>query len=132
VPWLAIVVLLTGWPVGALLAGLVAAVVPGTLGRIRQEADTVARTEAVAAWTEMLRDTLAAAAGLEEAIAATATAAPEPIRPEVQRLGRRLDHGTLPTRWNASRTSWPTRPRTSSSPRCSPPPAAKPGSWCRC
>jgi tight adherence protein B len=91
-----VVLLLTGWPVGALLAGLVAAVVPGTLGRIRQEADTVARTEAVAAWTELLRDTLAAAAGLEEAIGATAAAAPEPIRPEVQRLGRRLDHGTLP------------------------------------
>jgi tight adherence protein B len=91
-----VVLLLTGWPVGALLAGVIAAVVPSTLGRIRKEADAVARTEAVAAWTELLRDTLAAAAGLEEAIAATATAAPEPIRPEVQRLGRRLDHGTLP------------------------------------
>jgi tight adherence protein B len=86
----------TGWPVGALLAALVAAVVPGSLGRIRGEADTVARTEAVAAWTELLRDTLAAAAGLEEAIAATATAAPEPIRAEVARLGRRLEHGSLP------------------------------------
>jgi tight adherence protein B len=86
----------TGWPVGALLAGLVAAVVPGTLGRIRREADTVARTEAVAAWTEMLRDTLAAAAGLEEAVAATAAQAPEAIRGEVQRLRRRLDHGALP------------------------------------
>ena len=88
--------LVTGWPVGALLAGLVAGVVPGTLGRIRQETTTVARTEAVAAWTEMLRDTLAAAAGLEEAIGATAAAAPEPIRVEVERLGRRLEHGSLP------------------------------------
>lgn len=91
-----VVLLVTRWPVGALLAGLVAVVVPGALGRIRQEADTVARTEAVAAWTELLRDTLAAAAGLEEAIGATAAAAPEPIRSEVKRLGRRLEHGTLP------------------------------------
>lgn len=88
--------LVTGWPVGALLAGLVAAVVPGTLRQMRLEATTVARTEAVAAWTEMLRDTLAAAAGLEEAIAATAEAAPEPIRAEVERLGRRLERGSLP------------------------------------
>ncbi|MBS3939873.1 MAG: type II secretion system F family protein [Actinobacteria bacterium] len=88
--------LVTGWPVGALLAGLVAAVLPSTLGRMRLEATSVAHTEAVAAWTEMLRDTLSAAAGLEEAIAATAEAAPEPIREEVERLGRRLERGSLP------------------------------------
>jgi tight adherence protein B len=91
-----VALVVTGWPVGALLAGLVAVVVPGTLGRMRQEATTVARTEAVAAWTELLRDTLAAAAGLEEAIRATTDAAPEPIRAEVARLGHRLEHGTLP------------------------------------
>jgi tight adherence protein B len=88
--------LLTGWPVGALLAALVAALMPGTLGRMRQEAEVVNRTEAVAAWTEMLRDTLAAAAGLEEAVTATAGAAPEPIRTEVERLARRLERGSLP------------------------------------
>ena len=87
---------LTGWPVGALLAGLAAIVVPGALGRMRHEAATVDRTEAVAAWTEMLRDTLAAAAGLEEAITASADAAPEPIRAEVARLARRLERGSLP------------------------------------
>ena len=88
--------LLTGWPVGAALAAVVAVVVPGTLGRMRLEAVAVGRTEAVASWTEALRDTLAAAAGLEEAIVATATAAPESIRVEVERLARRLEHGSLP------------------------------------
>lgn len=85
----------TGWPVGALLAALVAAIVPGTLGRLREETATVARTEAVATWTEMLRDTLAAAAGLEEAVSATADAAPEAIHGEVTRLARGLERGSL-------------------------------------
>lgn len=86
---------LTRWPVGAVLAGLVAAVVPETLRRIRAESALVIRTEAVAAWTEMIRDTLAAAAGLEEAVLATGHAAPEAIRPEVDQLARRLRHGQL-------------------------------------
>ena len=87
---------LTGWPVGALLAALATIVVPGALGRMRQEAALVDRTEAVASWAEMLRDTLAAAAGLEEAVTATAGSAPEPIRAEVARLARRLERTSLP------------------------------------
>lgn len=86
---------LTRWPVGAVLAGIVAAVVPETLRRMRAESELVTRTEAVAAWTEMIRDTLAAAAGLEEAVLSTGHAAPEAIRPEVDRLARRLRHGQL-------------------------------------
>ncbi len=83
------------WPVGAVLAGVVAAVVPDTLRRMRAESELVTRTEAVAAWTEMIRDTLAAAAGLEEAVLFTRHAAPEAIRQEVDRLARRLRHGQL-------------------------------------
>ncbi len=86
---------LTSWPVGALLAAVVAGMAPGTLGRLRAETETVARSEAVAAWTEMLRDTLAAAAGLEQAVLASAQAAPEAIRPEVVGLSRRLQHEPL-------------------------------------
>src|SRR5690606_23122123 len=51
------------------------------------------RVEAVAAWTELLRDTLAAAAGVQQTILATATTAPEPIRPQVASLADRLRHG---------------------------------------
>ena len=50
----------------------------------------VARTEAIAGWAEMLRDTLSAAAGLEQAILATAPVAPAPIRTEVLALAERL------------------------------------------
>lgn len=86
---------LTGWPVGAGLGALAALTVPQILRQARTEEEAVTRTEAVAAWTEMLRDTLAGAAGLEETIRATAPAAPAPIRAEVARLARRLEHQSL-------------------------------------
>ena len=47
--------------------------------------------EAIAGWAEMLRDTMAGAAGLEQAIVATATVAPLPIRAEVVTLSVRLE-----------------------------------------
>jgi Flp pilus assembly protein TadB len=53
--------------------------------------EAVGRIEAVAGWSEMLRDTMAGAAGLEQAIVATATVAPLPIRAEVATLAVRLE-----------------------------------------
>lgn len=82
--------LLTGWLVGGLLAGLAAVALPRFLGGGEARAAAVARAEAIAAWAEMLRDTMAAAAGIEEAISSTAEVAPVPIREPVQRLARRL------------------------------------------
>lgn len=83
----------TGWVVGAVLAGLACWSLPRILGRDPEQARRVARIEAVASWTEMLRDTLAAAAGLEQAILATAPLAPAPIRPEITELASRLENG---------------------------------------
>lgn len=80
----------TGWPVGALLAGAFALAAPGLLGGKKAAEAAIARTEAVAAWTETLRDTLAAAAGLQRAIVATAAVAPGPIAEEVGALAARL------------------------------------------
>src|SRR5581483_5230618 len=57
----------------------------------RRRESAIARTEAVAAWAEMLRDTMAGAAGLQEAVAATARVAPEAIRPEVRALAMRIE-----------------------------------------
>lgn len=91
-----LMLLLTGWLVGALLVGIAATAGPRAVRRAREQERHVQRTEAVATWTEMLRDTLAAAAGLEQAIQATATLAPAPIRPEITRLAHRLEHGHLP------------------------------------
>lgn len=53
--------------------------------------------EALAVWIEQLRDTMAGARGLEQAIAATADTAPNLIRPSVIRLADRLDHESLST-----------------------------------
>lgn len=87
--------LVTGWSVGALLAALAAASLPRLFERQGDELAAVERMEAVAAWADMLRDTMAAAAGLEEAIISTAPVAPEPIRPAVRRLAGRLTRERL-------------------------------------
>lgn len=86
---------LTAWPVAGLLAALGGWVGPETLKRTRGPLDDAERAEAIAAWTELIRDTLAAAAGLEEAILASADAAPEQIRTEVSLLARRLKRDSL-------------------------------------
>ena len=110
--------LATGWPAGTVLAGLAAWSAPSVLGRDQDAAGPVARIEAIAGWTEMLRDTTSAAAGLEQAIAATAPLAPEAIRPQVTALAGRLAAGTGWTRRCASSPARsPTRSPTWSSPR---------------
>ena len=81
----------TGWPVGAVLAALAGWGAPGLLGGTRGAQVAVGRIEAIASWAEMLRDTMAGAAGLEQAIVATAPVAPLPIRAEVATLAARLD-----------------------------------------
>jgi hypothetical protein len=84
--------LVTRWPVGVLIGAATAAALPGMLGQGRARRRAIAKVEAIAVWTEMLRDMMAAASGLEEAIVATARTAvvPEPIRPEVTALAARL------------------------------------------
>jgi hypothetical protein len=81
----------TGWPVGAVLAGLAGWGAPSLLAGTGRQQAAVGRIEAVAGWAEMLRDTMAGAAGLEQAIVATAALAPLPIRAEVATLAVRLD-----------------------------------------
>lgn len=83
----------TGWVVGAVLAGLAAWSLPPVMGRDRGHERRLARIEAVAGWTEMLRDTLSAAAGIEQAILATADLAPAAIRDEVGALAGAVENG---------------------------------------
>lgn len=83
----------TGWIVGSVLAAMLALLLPRSWRRAREQDELVERTEAIASWTEMMRDTLAAAAGLEQAIITTAAHAPVPIRDEIGRLARRLGRG---------------------------------------
>ncbi|MGH8877025.1 MAG: type II secretion system F family protein [Stackebrandtia sp.] len=83
----------TSWPVAGLAAGALAWAAPVVFGPDRDGAATLARTEAVAAWSESLRDSLSAAAGLEQAIIVTAKFAPPAIATQVARLADRLDDG---------------------------------------
>ncbi|MFJ8813790.1 type II secretion system F family protein [Amycolatopsis thermoflava] len=85
--------LLTGWVVGAILAGLACWGLPRVLGHDPEHARRIARVEAIATWTEMLRDTLSAAAGLEQAVLATAPLAPPAIRSEVGELAAGIENG---------------------------------------
>jgi tight adherence protein B len=85
----------TGWPVGALLAAAAGWGLPGLLAGTKYRNAAVGRIEAVAGWAEMLRDTMAGAAGLEQAIVATATVAPLPVRTEVATLAIRLQSERL-------------------------------------
>lgn len=81
----------TGWPVGAVLAGLAGWGAPALAGGTKDRQRAVGRIEAIAGWAEMLRDTMAASAGLEQAIIATAPLAPLAIRAEVAGLAVRLE-----------------------------------------
>lgn len=84
---------LTGWVVGAVLAAAAVWFLPRLVGPDHAHVRRVARIEAIASWTEMLRDVLSAAAGLEQAVLATAPLAPAAIRGEVATLAARLESG---------------------------------------
>lgn len=90
-----VVVLVTGWPVGAALAGALAAQVPTLFGGRAARERELARAEAIAAWTSQLRDMLVVGSGILETIEVTAPLAPRPIRAEVARLAVGLRGGRL-------------------------------------
>lgn len=81
---------ITGWPVAAIATGCAVAATPWWARRDNR-AGHIERTEAIATWTEMIRDNMAGAAGLEQALVATSRLAPVAIRPEVRRFAVRLD-----------------------------------------
>jgi tight adherence protein B len=88
----ALVAVVTGWPVAAVLAGVAVFCAP-TFLRTTRRANAATRTEAIAIWTELLRDTLAGAAGLSQAIIATGPLAPQSLRAETTALSAHLSNG---------------------------------------
>ena len=85
----------TGWPVALPLAATAIFGLPRLFGQT-SGSGAISRIEAVATWTEMLQGTLAASAGLSQAIITTAPLAPAPIRPATKRLADRLGAGMQP------------------------------------
>lgn len=90
----ALAVLLVRWPVAVVAAGAAGWFIPLPGDKAaRQRAE--ARTEAIAQWCEMLRDTAGTARGIEGMLIATAASAPAPIRPELRRMAHRLENEPL-------------------------------------
>jgi Flp pilus assembly protein TadB len=89
-----LVLLLTRWVVGAAGVALLT-LAWGSLGGAAGERRSIARLEALATWTESLRDTIAGAVGLEQAIPASLRAAAPSLREPLTRLVDRL-HTRMP------------------------------------
>lgn len=85
---------ITRWPVAVIAATALGFFGSDLFGGRGRRAAGVDRSVAVAAWSEMLRDTLSASSGLEEAIAATAPLTAPSIRPALTGLVAQL--GRLP------------------------------------
>jgi tight adherence protein B len=79
----------TRWPVAAVGAAVATWLVMGRRGR-SSPAGEIERTEALAAWAEMLRDGVGTPRGIEGIITSTASTAPPLIRPTVMRFAHRL------------------------------------------
>lgn len=90
-----LVYIVTAWPIAALYAIGAGVLAPTLLLAKRERRKAIERVEAIAIWVETLRDTMAASAGLQEALRLSASIAPEPIRDEVRDLTVRLQHESL-------------------------------------
>ncbi|GLY33083.1 type II secretion system F family protein [Kineosporia sp. NBRC 101731] len=84
------ILLITAWPVAAVAGVVMILAWPALMGGAREERRQAERLEALALWTESLRDTIAGAVGLEQAIIATSRAAPGPIADDIVTLADRL------------------------------------------
>ncbi|MEK7411464.1 MAG: hypothetical protein AAB327_08815 [Actinomycetota bacterium] len=87
--------LVTGWIIVGFVACVVVGLVPGIGAPPAYRRDEQVLVEAIATWTEQLRDTLAGSHGLEQVIIATAPHAPLAIAPAVERLSVFISYGSL-------------------------------------
>ncbi|OIK01204.1 type II secretion system F family protein [Streptomyces monashensis] len=85
-----VVLLLTRWVVAGIAAGVLVFFWNRLFGGAAEERAAMRRVEALASWTESLRDTIAGAVGLEQAIPASARAAAPVLRPHLDALVDRL------------------------------------------
>jgi tight adherence protein B len=85
-----VILALTRWPVAAVAASVLVLSWDSLFGGAKAERTSMARVEGLAAWTESLRDTIAGAVGLEQAIPATVYAASPAIQSQLRLLVDRL------------------------------------------
>jgi len=87
--------LITGWPVAGIGVAVLVFFWHQLFGGLSHERLGMQRVEALAMWTESLRDTIAGAVGLEQAIPASARSAGPLLRPHLDALMDRL-RGRMP------------------------------------
>lgn len=85
-----VVLAVTQWVVLAVAMGLLVGFWKRIFGGVAEERRAIERLEGLAGWTEALRDTIAGAVGLEQAIPATTINAAPLIRPSLNLLVDRL------------------------------------------
>ncbi|OON78489.1 type II secretion system F family protein [Streptomyces tsukubensis] len=85
-----VVLVLTRWAVAGIAAGILVFFWNKLFGGAGEERAAMRRVEALAAWTESLRDTIAGAVGLEQAIPSSARASAPVLRPHLDALVDRL------------------------------------------
>jgi tight adherence protein B len=85
----------TGWTLVSLTAGVVGGLSSSALGPTGRRRDDRMLVEAIAVWTEQLRDMLAGSSGLEQAVAATAPHAPTVLRRPLERLVASVSYAPL-------------------------------------
>jgi len=86
-----VVTVLTRWPVAGLMSAAVVAMWPRLARAGAIEKAGVAKIEAIATWTESLRDAAASESGLEQALPATLDGAPPMLVRPLRNLVNRLD-----------------------------------------
>lgn len=90
-----VVLVLTGWWVAAVIVTVVVLSGPRLASGSGAEHDRLARIQAVATWTETVRDNMAGAAGLEQALQSSVALAPRAIEEELGRFGQTLKRSPL-------------------------------------
>ncbi len=84
------VFLFTGWPVAALFGFGAGFAWLSSRKEAKRKAHELAQTTALATWIESLKDTMAASAGITEALTISGRIAPKAIEPEVDQLLNRM------------------------------------------
>ena len=92
---LVIVWFMTGWMLVSVTAAIVTGLSSSAFATHGRRRDDRVLLEAIAVWTEQLRDMLAGSNGLEQAISATATHAPAPLRQPLERLVASMSYSSL-------------------------------------
>lgn len=85
----------TGWPVAGAWVFFGGLGIPLISGSGTNRAGDIDKVEAIATWTEQVRDTMSASAGLQQALVATAMHGPGPIADELAAFARRAPRGDL-------------------------------------